>query len=194
MSTAFVSVAVVAVGFILCESTLRWGGVKPLTDTQDPFVGFTAYFPLFVEEEEEDGRTVLVTAENKHRYFIEQHASTIDPMNPEVWYDVALSALGLARKEDAVRLEPDVATSRYNLGLALLKSDNSNRAIDQFNHIYEEMQNYAPLQYHLGAALSDVGRRDEAVLHLRQALRLQPAYPAALRTLAEVQSSKPNLP
>ena len=96
--------------------------------------------------------------------------------------------------ETAVRLEPDVATSRYNLALALLKSEDLHGAITHFQHVYEEMKNYAPLQYHLGVALAHIGRVDEGVLHLRQALTLQPTYAEASRTLAQLLPADRNIP
>jgi tetratricopeptide (TPR) repeat protein len=47
------------------ELVLTSIGVKPLTITEDPFVGFAGNLPLFVEQVQPDGTVMYVTAPNK---------------------------------------------------------------------------------------------------------------------------------
>ena len=56
----------------LTELILAALGVRPALSTADPYVGFSAYVPLFIEERGDDGRSWMVTAENKLPWFNEQ--------------------------------------------------------------------------------------------------------------------------
>ncbi|MCP5519496.1 MAG: tetratricopeptide repeat protein [Verrucomicrobiales bacterium] len=58
--------------FAALELGLALLGVKPITYARDPYVGFSARLPLFVEERGPDGRAMMVTAANKLRLFNEQ--------------------------------------------------------------------------------------------------------------------------
>jgi tetratricopeptide (TPR) repeat protein len=57
---------------LLLELGLGLCGVKPALYEMDPYVGFSTYVPLFVEEKLPDGTTQYVTAENKMRLFNRQ--------------------------------------------------------------------------------------------------------------------------
>lgn len=58
--------------FIVLELVLAAVGVQPVGYVEDPYVGFSAYLPLFVEKKESDGRTYMETAANKLTWFNEQ--------------------------------------------------------------------------------------------------------------------------
>lgn len=58
--------------FLLLELGLIACGVRPQAQYEDPYVGFSSYLPLFVEEQHGDGAEWLVTAPNKRRWFNEQ--------------------------------------------------------------------------------------------------------------------------
>jgi tetratricopeptide (TPR) repeat protein len=62
----------VALFFGLLEGGLALFGVKPVTRTEDPFVGFAANMPLFVPAQGPDGRRILRTARNKTGKFNRQ--------------------------------------------------------------------------------------------------------------------------
>jgi Flp pilus assembly protein TadD len=53
----------------LLEAALWIAGVRPALTGDDPFVGFVSTVPLFVEQTDPDGRTVMVTATNKISIF-----------------------------------------------------------------------------------------------------------------------------
>lgn len=57
--------------FVLLELGLALGGVEPLILQRDPYVGFASSIPLYVEDQEAGGGT-LVTAPNRSRWFNRQ--------------------------------------------------------------------------------------------------------------------------
>ncbi|MFV2069613.1 MAG: tetratricopeptide repeat protein, partial [Pirellulales bacterium] len=58
--------------FLLAELLLAWCGVRPVLYEEDPYVGFASHIPLFVAKQDADEQTVMVTAENKQRFFNRQ--------------------------------------------------------------------------------------------------------------------------
>ncbi len=62
-------VLIVAVSYGIVEAGLAVAGVRPLADHEDPYVGFTSYFPLFVDGVNDQGVAVKKTAKNKLKYF-----------------------------------------------------------------------------------------------------------------------------
>ena len=57
----FLPLAIAVVLLILAECVLVLCGIEPILLEKDPYVGFAAFVPLFVEEIDADGRTVIVT-------------------------------------------------------------------------------------------------------------------------------------
>lgn len=51
------------------EGLLALFGVRPVVETEDPYVGFVQSLPLFAEEKQPDGSVWRVTAPNKRAYF-----------------------------------------------------------------------------------------------------------------------------
>lgn len=56
----------------LSEGVLALFHVRPIVATEDPYLGFVSYLPLYVEENPPDGSVWMVTAENKLRLFNKQ--------------------------------------------------------------------------------------------------------------------------
>ncbi len=65
---AFALAAILLAG-IAIEAMLALLGVRPAAYVSDPYVGYSAETPLFVEERDADGRAVMVTARNKLAFF-----------------------------------------------------------------------------------------------------------------------------
>jgi tetratricopeptide (TPR) repeat protein len=61
--------ATAAVFFALLEGVLALAHVRPVVDTEDPYVGFVTSIPLFVEQRQADGSLAMVTAPNKLAWF-----------------------------------------------------------------------------------------------------------------------------
>ena len=66
------SVFVTVVFFSILEVALTLVGFQSLTSTEDPFVGFSGQIPLFQSATNEQGVSVLTTAENKLHWFNKQ--------------------------------------------------------------------------------------------------------------------------
>jgi Flp pilus assembly protein TadD len=63
----------VALVFVLAVEGILWvSGVEPLYERTDPYVGFSGYSPLFVEEGATGGENVFATADNKLDWFNDQ--------------------------------------------------------------------------------------------------------------------------
>ena len=69
------ALAVLTVFFVLLEMFLFVGGVQSIRYEDDPYVGFTSYFPLFVDQTDVQGQTTMVTADNKIHLFVRQQFS-----------------------------------------------------------------------------------------------------------------------
>ncbi|WP_026362204.1 tetratricopeptide repeat protein [Geopsychrobacter electrodiphilus] len=65
-------VVAILIFFVLLEGGLAVFGVKPASQTEDPFVGFSSTSPLFVSATGADGQPILITAPNKKDYFNRQ--------------------------------------------------------------------------------------------------------------------------
>jgi tetratricopeptide (TPR) repeat protein len=65
--------------FGLIEGALTLLGVRPVAETEDPYVGFVSSMPLYVEERQPDGSMARVTARNKLAYFNPQKFATPKP-------------------------------------------------------------------------------------------------------------------
>ncbi|HKP98329.1 MAG TPA: tetratricopeptide repeat protein [Fibrobacteria bacterium] len=63
------AVASPLIAFSLCEGILYLAGVKPLSLTEDPYVGFASTQPLFVESRTESGELRMVTNPAKLTHF-----------------------------------------------------------------------------------------------------------------------------
>jgi len=70
----FTVITIVAL-FVVLETILALIGVRPVLYDEDPYVGFSSYIPLFVEETELNGKTTMVTAKNKLQFFNPQRFS-----------------------------------------------------------------------------------------------------------------------
>jgi tetratricopeptide (TPR) repeat protein len=71
---AKVALAVISplAAFSVCEGVLFLAGVRPLSLTEDPYVGFASSQPLFVEEKPENGVAMMVTNPAKLSHFNRQ--------------------------------------------------------------------------------------------------------------------------
>jgi tetratricopeptide (TPR) repeat protein len=72
LKNILIPLLVVTAFFAACETLLALAGVQPSRSAEDPFFGFAGNIPLFIEEEQTDGSTLLRTAANKIELFNEQ--------------------------------------------------------------------------------------------------------------------------
>ena len=66
------AVITVAILFAAVEVVLLAVGVRPVLYDEDPYVGFSSHIRLFAEQTDPDGKTMMVTARNKLRFFNKQ--------------------------------------------------------------------------------------------------------------------------
>jgi tetratricopeptide (TPR) repeat protein len=76
---AIFTVVAACAPFLIAELVLYVIGVRPAAVEEDPYVGFSSYAPLFVEEKGPDGSTRLVTARTKLDYFNHQEFEASKP-------------------------------------------------------------------------------------------------------------------
>lgn len=89
--------------------------------------------------------------------------------------------------ELAIALDGSVAEYHKNLGEVLMAENQPGRAVVCFLRGLEGGQHYPDLYRALARALWALGRRQEALTHLCQALRYNPSYGAALLDLAKMK-------
>ena len=92
-------------------------------------------------------------------------------------YEAALST-----EHDPVK----AAKVRNNLGGALERIGKSDAAFEQFTKAVQINESYPEAHCNLARMLAQQGQRDEAVAHLKEALRLRPGYEQARQQLREL--------
>ncbi|MEE8292316.1 MAG: FG-GAP-like repeat-containing protein, partial [Candidatus Tectomicrobia bacterium] len=85
--------------------------------------------------------------------------------------------LGLAQQLyiEAVRIDPALPSSRYNLGRTYLEFGELERGIAEIQEALRLYPNFAAAHETLGMAYTEQGRFQVAIVHLKRALALQPA-------------------
>ena len=63
------ALVVLCLFFMGVEWVLSLAGVRPMLYEEDPYVGFSSTIPLFVEERNDEGQVIMVTAQNKVNLF-----------------------------------------------------------------------------------------------------------------------------
>jgi len=82
----------------------------------------------------------------------------------------------------ALEVDPSLGDARFNLGVVLGKQGRSEEALYHFQQILKPSQAY----YYAGRVAASEGRLDEAVGYLRRALLIEPGFPEAEKSLAQV--------
>ena len=92
--------------------------------------------------------------------------------------------------EEALRLRPDYAEARTNLGSVLQAQGRLNEAIDAFRQALRNKPKDGQVHFNLGNALTAAGRIDEAIDHFRQATSFTPGSFEAHNNLAVALGSR----
>jgi len=91
--------------------------------------------------------------------------------------------------EEALRINPQHFETRLNLGVALSKLNRAEEAVECFKEVLRFKQ--WPVAYNnLGRAYALLGEYDLAIQNYKEAVRLKPDYPAALKNLEETRKDK----
>jgi tetratricopeptide (TPR) repeat protein len=111
-----------------------------------------------------------------------------DEIVAQSWCRLALLqkdyAAAAAAGRYALSLNPADTQTHFNLGLALLNLRQFPEAIRHFSAVVDAQPARADAQFHLGLCLLDqTGKREEALGHLKEAVRLNPTNQAWQATL-----------
>lgn len=116
---------------------------------------------------------------------------------PELQFNLgqALAAKGdlnqaISAFRAALQLQPSFTAARRQLGIALATEGKMAEATNELCQALRE-QSDAQTHYYLALALTKEGRGEEAVVHYREALHLQPDWPLALNDLAWLLATAP---
>jgi tetratricopeptide (TPR) repeat protein len=90
----------------------------------------------------------------------------------------------------ALELQPNEASTHYNLGLALFETGKAGEAIQHYNRALELSPEYPEAHNNLGSALSALGNLDDAIVHFRKAVELDPSRASAQTNLGTVLAQK----
>ena len=88
-----------------------------------------------------------------------------------------------AHYREAMRLKPDYAEARFNLGNTLVAQKKYDEAIWHFRKALELTPEKATIHSNLGTAFRFAGKLDEAAYHYREALRINPRLESARKSL-----------
>jgi tetratricopeptide (TPR) repeat protein len=119
----------------------------------------------------------------------------IDPLNIDAHWGMWLAysnrgqtADGMMHLQEVIRLDPDHATAASEYGILLSQSGNLHQA-EHYLRLARRLSSGQPqAHFNLGMMLMEAGRTNEAVTCLVEALQLDPAYEAARRALARIES------
>ena len=87
--------------------------------------------------------------------------------------------------QEAVKIEPNNSYLWLNLGISLANSDKINPAIEAFKKSVELLPERGPFRAQLAQTLEKAGKYDEAELHFRKLLGIEPNNPVVHMWLAE---------
>jgi tetratricopeptide (TPR) repeat protein len=118
-----------------------------------------------------------------------------DPENPlrhdavaALYLDAGRLDQAIAEFRESLRLNPQSAPTRYNLGFALSSSGRRDEAIEAFQEALRIDPDYAQAHNNLGALLQIAGQPDAALEHYRRAAALRPDNVEARANLAQLLS------
>jgi tetratricopeptide (TPR) repeat protein len=112
-----------------------------------------------------------------------QHAIDVTQNNWAAQYNLGHYLMDVANRvsdaiphfEESVRINPDYAESRNNLGAALMNTGHAAESIPQFEAAVRLKPDFADAHFNLGLALSKItGRAPDAIREYEAALRLNP--------------------
>jgi Flp pilus assembly protein TadD len=87
--------------------------------------------------------------------------------------------------------KPDGGEVNRNYGFALFRAGRYPQAIEQFDRAIAAGGGTARVHCRLGSALAALGRRDEALRHFQEAMKLDPTWPEPAENAARLAASAP---
>jgi protein O-mannosyl-transferase len=129
-----------------------------------------------------------------HALVLYQVAVETEARYPQSQFNYALMLLQFGERSKALEhlqaaaaLEPSDPDIQYDLGLYFFQQQDWADARNCFSNTIALRPDRAPAQFNYGAALENLGDMTNAVLHFREALRLQPVFPEAVKELKRLE-------
>ncbi len=95
----------------------------------------------------------------------------------------------LTQYAEAVRLKPDFAEARYNLGLSYARQGRNAEALTQFTEVVRLRPDSADAHFNLGVALAKSRQFPAAITNFQETLRLDPGNSKAKQFLEQAQGA-----
>lgn len=152
--------------------------------------------PNYVEAECNLGNALSALGRNSEAIPHFREAVRLRPDFAAAYYDLGNALIALGRTSEAaasyaqaVRLRPGYTEARCNLGNALSSLGRDAEAVDQFEAALRSKPDDPLIHFDLAVSLLKVpGRVDDAVVHLREVLRLQPQNSWARQILERIEA------
>jgi prepilin-type processing-associated H-X9-DG protein len=181
----------------LGSSYLRVGRIEEATKELEEALRLN---PRHVDAHNSLGEALLSQGRTADAIVHLRRALALDPRNDGLHFNLAnalhadghvAEAAGELRM--SLELNPDFAEAHYNLGVLLLGSGNDLEvATTHFQRAIAIRPDYAEAHNGLAAAFGEMGKFDEAILHVRQALEISPSLPGALTNLQSLLATNSN--
>lgn len=120
-------------------------------------------------------------------------AIKLQPDNHALLYNTGQCLRTLGRFDEAIatyrralKLKPDFVTAACDLGIAQVLAGQATEALALATDLVQRHPAIAEVRYSLGKIFRELGRPEEARMHLEEAIRLDPNHRNALRELAGV--------
>ena len=94
----------------------------------------------------------------------------------------------IAEYKTAIGVQPSDVNAHYNLGLAMMETNNVEAAVAEFRTALHLRPNDGGIRFNLGTALAKVGKRVEAAQEFQQYLRLERDTPANRRWIEQAEA------
>jgi len=94
----------------------------------------------------------------------------------------------ISHYEAALRINPNLIVTHYNLANALLQQNRYSGACEQYEDALKLKPNFAEGYLNLGVTLAKMGRLRDAIDQFEAALRIKPNDPTAREDLEEVKN------
>ena len=91
---------------------------------------------------------------------------------------------------NAIRLQPDLAEARFNLGVILASRGDTDAAMSQWREAIRSKTDHAGARYNLAVVLASRGDSDAAAEHLDIALQSEPLFERARILREQLRESR----
>jgi tetratricopeptide (TPR) repeat protein len=146
------------------------------------------------------GSAYELVGDQAHAMVLYRLAVDTEPRFPSSQFKLAMMMLELGQTTNALHhlqvaasLAPHDADIQYDLGIYFSQHNSWTNAINCYSNSLAVRPAFAPAHFRLGNALANLGRAPEAAVHLRAALKLDPALMPAKTNLDRLMTEHPEV-